>query len=83
MKCLLYETPVPSIKDIITRISVPVERMRDIPGTFENLATTTLATLHSIVIPNRLCTHYTPCKFVRLVAYHPVHKTESKNPPVI
>ncbi|GBM56720.1 hypothetical protein AVEN_224764-1 [Araneus ventricosus] len=37
MKTLVYETPVDSVEDVVTRISVPAGEMRDIPGIFKNV----------------------------------------------
>ncbi|GFS83766.1 hypothetical protein TNCV_610991 [Trichonephila clavipes] len=32
----MYETSVPSVEDLITRISVAAEKTRDMPGIFQN-----------------------------------------------
>ncbi|GFX60184.1 uncharacterized protein TNCV_4533441 [Trichonephila clavipes] len=36
-KSLVYETPVPSVEDLIPRSSVAARRTLDIPGTFQNV----------------------------------------------
>ncbi|GBL85843.1 hypothetical protein AVEN_63173-1 [Araneus ventricosus] len=38
MKTLVYETPIESVEDVVTRISVAAgEKMRDKPGIFQNV----------------------------------------------
>ncbi|GBL72167.1 hypothetical protein AVEN_115157-1 [Araneus ventricosus] len=37
MKTLVYETPVYSVEDVVTRISVAAGEMQDLPGIFQNV----------------------------------------------
>ncbi|GFV91820.1 hypothetical protein TNCV_2974921 [Trichonephila clavipes] len=37
IKCSVYETPVLSVEDLIARISIAVERIRDMPGIFQDV----------------------------------------------